>query len=93
MGNLEGIINGLEELAREIRSYGDNLNFDPQRLEEVQNRLELIKGLNRKYGNSIKEVLNYLTKAEKELAGLASSGERKERLEAQRVQLKMEMGS
>jgi DNA repair protein RecN (Recombination protein N) len=93
MSNLEEIIHGLEELAREVHSYGDNLNFDPQRLEEVQNRLELLKSLKRKYGGSIKEVLNYLAKAEKELAGLASSGERREQLEAQREQLEKEMGS
>ncbi len=92
MTNLEGIINGLEELAREIHAYGDNLNFDPQRLEEVQNRLELIKTLKRKYGNSINEVLAYLTKAEKEVAGLTSSTERREELEKQREQLKKEMG-
>ncbi len=70
MGSLEEIINGLEELAREIRSYGDNLNFDPQRLGEVQERLELLKSLKRKYGGSVREVLEYLSKAEKELAGL-----------------------
>ncbi|OGN99124.1 MAG: DNA repair protein RecN [Chloroflexi bacterium RBG_13_51_18] len=93
MGSLVGIINGLEELAREIRSYGDNLNFDPQRLEEVQNRLELLKNLKRKYGGSIKEVLDYLAKAEKELAGLAFSGERRQELEVRREQLKKEMGA
>ncbi len=93
MTDLEEIINGLEELAREIRSYGDNLNFDPQRLEEVQNRLELIKTLKRKYGNSIGEILGYLAKAEKELSGLTSSTERREELEKQREQLKKQMGA
>jgi DNA repair protein RecN (Recombination protein N) len=93
MANLEGIINSLEELAREIHAYGDNLNFDPQRLEEVQNRLELLKSLKRKYGSSISEVLAYLAKAEKELTGLTSSTERREELEKQREQLKKEMGA
>ncbi len=93
MDNLEEIINGLEELSREIHAYGDSLNFDPERLEEVQDRLELIKSLKRKYGGSIPEVLGYLVKAEKELAGLTSSGERREELEKQREQLKKEMGT
>jgi DNA repair protein RecN (Recombination protein N) len=93
MANLEEIINGLEEMAREIRAYGDNLNFDPQRLEEVQNRLELLKSLKRKYGGTLTEVLGYLAKAEKELAGLTSSGERRLELEAKREQLKKEMGA
>lgn len=90
--NLEGIVSGLDDLAREIRSYGDNLNFDQARLTEVQERLELIKTLKRKYGGSINEVLNYLAKTEKELAGLTSSGERREELQKEREQLKKEMG-
>jgi DNA repair protein RecN (Recombination protein N) len=90
---LEEIIHGLEELAREVHTYGDNLNYDPQRLEEVQNRLELLKSLKRKYGGSVKEVLGYLARSERELEGFASSGERREQLEIKRKQLKEEMGA
>jgi len=93
MGYLEEMIHGLEELAREVHSYGDNLSFDPQRLEEVQDRLELIRSLKRKYGGSIGEVLNYLAKAEREMEGLTNSGERREQLEVKRGQLKKEMGA
>jgi len=93
LGYLEEIVHGLEELAREVRSYGDNLNYDPQRLEEVQTRLELLRSLKRKYGDSIGGVLNYLAKAGAELGGLTSSGERREQLEEQREQLKKEMGA
>jgi DNA repair protein RecN (Recombination protein N) len=90
---LEELVHGLEELAREMHAYGDNLSYDPQRLEEVQNRLELLRTLKRKYGNSIQEVLAYLTKAEKELEGLSFSGERKAQLELQRESLRKEMGA
>ncbi|MGD1118026.1 MAG: DNA repair protein RecN [Dehalococcoidales bacterium] len=93
MNYLEELIHGLEELARELQSYGDNLSYDPERLEEVQNRLEMLKSLKRKYGGSITEILTYLAKAEKELAGLANSTERREQLELERVQLKKEMGA
>jgi len=93
LGYLEELVHGLEELAREVRSYGDSLNYDPQRLEEVQNRLELLRGLKRKYGGSIGAVLDYLAKAEAELEGLTSSGERREQLEVRRVQLKKDMGA
>jgi len=48
----EELVHGLEETARDILAYGDNLNYDPQRLEEVQARLDLIKTLQRKYGGS-----------------------------------------
>jgi DNA repair protein RecN (Recombination protein N) len=90
---LEETVHGLEETARDVRSYGENLSYDPQRLEEVQNRQELIKSLERKYGNSISGVLEYLKKAEVELNGIAGSGERREQLEVEREQLKKEMGA
>jgi DNA repair protein RecN (Recombination protein N) len=90
---LEEVVHGLEELAREVRAYGDNLSFDPQYLEELQNRRELIKSLKRKYGGSVEEVLHYLARAGEELEGLTSSRERREQLEARREALKKEMGN
>jgi DNA repair protein RecN (Recombination protein N) len=89
---LEDTLHGLEELAREVRAYGEELSYDPQRIEEVQNRLELIRGLKRKYGGSIAAVLAYLDKAGDELAGLDSSGERREELVAGRENLRRELG-
>ncbi len=89
---LEELVHGLEELAREVRAYGDNLSFDPPRLAEVQARLELIRGLKRKYGGSVDEVFRYLARAEAELAGLTSSGERRGQLQAEREKLKKAMG-
>jgi len=92
LGYLEEMVHGLEELAREVRSYGDNLAYDPSRLEEVQDRLELLRSLKRKYGGSIRAVLDYLAQAGAELEGMTSSGERREQLEIKSEQLKKEMG-
>lgn len=91
-GSLQETLYGIEELARGIRSYGDNLDFDPRDLEEVQNRLELIRSLKRKYGGSIEQVLDYLKNTESEIEELTSSGERREQLETEREQLKIRMG-
>lgn len=90
---LEDTLQGLEELAREIHNYGENLNYDPERLDEVQSRLELIKSFKRKYGNTIPDMLAYLEKAEKELAGLTHSDERRAELEQERRELMKEMGA
>ncbi len=90
---LEEMVDGLEETARDLHAYGDNLEYDPHRLEEVQTRLELIRGLKRKYGNSISEILDYLAKAEKELEGLTSSSERREQLEVEIERLKKDIGA
>jgi DNA repair protein RecN (Recombination protein N) len=88
----EELMHGLEETARDILAYGDNLNYDPQRLEEVQARLELIRTLRRKYGGSVEAVLAHLENAAKELEGLEFSGERLARLESDKERLKAEMG-
>ncbi len=89
---LDDITQGLTELARDIRSYGDNLEFEPGRLEEVQTRLEIIRNLKRKYGSSVSEILDYLASAEKELESSTHSGERRQQLEAESKQLEEEMG-
>ncbi len=49
----------IEELARDISIYSNQDNFDENELFEIEDRLNLIKTLKRKYGNTIKEILNY----------------------------------
>lgn len=39
----------IEEIARDLRKYRDGISFDPQRLEEIRNRLDLIRTLKKKY--------------------------------------------
>ncbi|MBI5187821.1 MAG: DNA repair protein RecN, partial [Nitrospirae bacterium] len=78
----------LEEIAYFLRDYKDSLNFNPERLEEIQGRLELIKGLKRKYGSNIQEILNYKEKATRELDELQHSEERLETLKTELEGLK-----
>jgi DNA repair protein RecN (Recombination protein N) len=82
----------MEDAARDIRSYGESLEHDPKRLEEVELRLDLISKLKKKYGQSIAEVLAYLAKAEKELESITHSSERQAELEHLRLSLMDEMG-
>ncbi len=89
---LESAVYELAEIAQEVKNYGEGLDFNPERLEEVQDRLELIRTFKRKYGGSIPKVLEYLVNAEKELEGLAFSDERIEQLEAGIKELKVDMG-
>lgn len=74
--NVEDALPLLEEAGYFLRDYKDSLNFDSRRLEEIQERLELIKGFKRKYGNNIQEILDYREKAVRELDGLQHSEER-----------------
>jgi DNA repair protein RecN (Recombination protein N) len=70
----------LEEAGYFLRDYKDKLDNNPQQLEHAQERLELIKGLKRKYGDSIREILAYRDTADGELQELQNSEERIEGL-------------
>jgi DNA repair protein RecN (Recombination protein N) len=89
---LEETVYGIEEAARDIRAYSERLEHNPERLEEVESRFELIKSLKRKYGQTIADILSYLEKTEKELEGISLSSERKAELEKMCSRLKAEMG-
>ncbi len=91
--SLEGALYGLQELAQDVRAYGDHLEHDPLRLDEIETRLDLIHNLKRKYGDSIVEVLAFLAKAEDDLAGVTGSSERGADLEASRSRLRQKMGA
>ena len=89
---LEQAIDGLTETARTIRAYSDGLEYDPNRLEAIESRLELIRSLKRKYGQSISQVISYMTKAQKELGEVSSSAERSAQLKETAAALKQAMG-
>ncbi len=82
----------LQELARSLREYRDNLDFDPERLHQVEERLDLIFRLKRKYGDSIEEILAFGQRAAQELATLSHSEERTEELEEEEARLLKELG-
>ncbi|WP_423799045.1 DNA repair protein RecN [Neobacillus sp. SAB-20_R2A] len=60
----------LEDAARSLRNEMDDMEFDPQRLHEIEDRLNEINQLKRKYGRSIKEILEYAAKIEEEIETL-----------------------
>ncbi|KYH31644.1 DNA repair protein RecN [Neomoorella mulderi] len=67
---LEAAAAQVEEVARGIRRYGEKLEYDPQRLKQIEERLELIKNLKRKYGADIPAILRYQAEAAAALEGL-----------------------
>ena len=77
----------LEELARSVRAYRDDVEFDPDGLAVIEERLDLIRNLKRKYGDSIEEVLAFGRRAQDELDGLSHSEERLDALRASEAQL------
>jgi len=58
---------GLFEVGKDLRAYLESLEFDPNELENVQDRLELIRGLQRKYGDTIPKIIAYQNQSQEEL--------------------------
>lgn len=78
-----GVSAQVEELALTLRRYADSVEFTPERLDEVEERLELINRLRRRYGGTIETVLDYAERARAELDGIEHSEERLEELQAE----------
>src|SRR5579862_191247 len=62
-----------EEARRGLRTYRDQIEFNPERLEEIGDRLDLIHTLQRKYGDTVEEVLAYAEELNERLASLENS--------------------
>ena len=66
-GELKSIYYELQELSRDIYSYKEDMDFDEEERNNVEERLDLINDLKRKYGNTINEILEYKEEIEKEI--------------------------
>nr|WP_306470813.1 DNA repair protein RecN [Ectobacillus ponti] len=58
----------LEEVSYTLREKLDLMEYDPNRLDEIETRLNEIRMLKRKYGNTIEEILEYASKIEQEIS-------------------------
>jgi DNA repair protein RecN (Recombination protein N) len=74
--NLEENFSNLSDFSRELRNYLEEIEFNPQRLNQVEERLELISNLKRKYGSTIEEILSYLEIATSEKDAITNADER-----------------
>ena len=71
-----GMEEELADLGRSLRDYLDGIEYNPRRLEQVDDRLNLIQTLKRKYGPTIPAILGYGEDARKKLDLIESAGER-----------------
>lgn len=66
----------LEESSYSLRDYYENIEFDPERLNEIEGRMSEINQLRRKYGDTVKDILEYADKIELEIDTLKNRDER-----------------
>ena len=82
----------LAELARDLQTYHESIEFNPKRLDQVEERLEMIKSLQRKYGGAIEEVTAFGQQAQADLNNITRAGERIEALRKQEQTMLRQIG-
>jgi len=78
--NLQNALYAVQDAAADLRAYRDRVEFNPDRLNEVQDRLHLIRTLKRKYGDTVEAVLDYLREVTEKMERLQGGEERAEEL-------------
>ncbi len=90
--SVDALMSQVEELARSLRSYRDGIEYSPERLQEIEGRLDVINSLKRKYGGSIGEILAFGETASQDLQNLDHTEEHVEGLESRETDLEREVG-
>ncbi|MGL4791694.1 MAG: AAA family ATPase [Anaerotignaceae bacterium] len=84
----------LDDLIKNLRKYKDNINQDPEELDSVDERLDMIYRLKKKYGPTLEDILSFKKQADEELRFIENSEEELEKLkkEKNKVYEKIKMG-
>lgn len=91
-GALVDAVEQAEDAARAMRHYLEAMQEDPQRIDEVEARLNMIAGLKRKYGDSVAEILRYRDEAQAEVDELEGAEQSAGELSARIAALEEEAG-
>jgi DNA repair protein RecN (Recombination protein N) len=83
----ELLLDTMSDVIRGLRDYLDEIEFNPKRLDEVEERLDLIHSLTRKYGGSLPAVIASGAEARKQLETITGAAERISELEVEEATL------
>jgi len=72
----------VQEAGRQMNTYGENIETDPERLEEIDARISQLKQLCRKYSRDLPELIEYYQSIQASLAAMGGDGQSIEALEA-----------
>ncbi len=86
--DIEGIVT---DFNRDISEYMADLEYDPMEFNQIEERLNLINNLKAKYGNSIKEILEYLERAQEKLEKYTAYDEYMEGLNKKKKQIEEQL--
>ena len=77
---LSGMVYSIEDTAHSLKEFSDTVEYDEAVLNDIEDRLETISKLKRKYGNSIEEIIKFGQDAQKQLDDIVLSDEKIEEL-------------
>ncbi len=87
----ESLLENLSDLSGELRDYLETIEYNPRRLEDVEERLDMLHRLLRKYGGMIESVLAFGENARKQLETITNAAERISEMEAKEAALLKEL--
>ena len=90
---LESAIDQIVETARDVRNLAETIDADPGRLAQIEERIELLRHLKRKYGSSESEVVRFAEHARSQLELIESVNERNRELDRALAEALREAGS
>ena len=79
---LQGAVSFAEDASHELRAYQEGVEFNPERLEEIESRLDLLRTLKRKYGETVEEIIGYGEELTAKLDRLENAEAREDELSA-----------
>jgi DNA repair protein RecN (Recombination protein N) len=83
----ELLLDTISDVIHGLRDYLEEIEFNPKRLEDVEERLDVLHSLIRKYGGSVPAVIAYGADARKQLETITGAAERINELEMQEAKL------
>jgi DNA repair protein RecN (Recombination protein N) len=89
----ETLLENLSELAHDLRDYLESIEYNPRRLEQVEERLDLLHRLLRKYGGTLESVLEFGNKARQQLETISNAAEKIGELQAKEAFLLTELAA
>ena len=81
----------LQEIAIDLNHYNSDTSFEEEERDEIENRIDEINDLKRKYGNTIEEILNYKNEVEEEIDKIENLEEKNKELKTELTKITVEL--
>lgn len=91
LNSLKSFYYDIQEISRDISSLRDDIYFDEEQRQELENRLDIIFSLKRKYGNTIEEILKYKEELELEINQIENIDEYNNKLKSELEEITSKM--